>query len=165
MSMLPPVVEARRPVVLRRREEPRPRRRLHVHWIFLVIPGIIILTAAAAAIAIEGTGYAYRGLPAGAQVAPLPPSSTPIEKRLTQLRGDEKKLEATLLKKIPPGTYVVIDQTHNRNQGTGNPPRYHLERDQRADRQGLIEYVLGADHDNGDRQKLSEEIGERIADQ
>jgi len=114
MSTLPPVVEARRPVVLRRREEPRPRRRVHVHWIFLVVPGIVVLAATAAAIALEGTGYAYRGFPAGAQAAPLPPSSTPLGKRLTQLRGDEKKLEATLLKKIPPGTYVVIDQTHNR---------------------------------------------------
>jgi L,D-transpeptidase YbiS len=80
----------------------------------LVILLAVLLVVGAALGAIAGTGYAYRSFPATLTPAALPPSATPAEKRLAQLRSEQRKLQTALAKKIPTGTYVVIDQTHNR---------------------------------------------------
>jgi L,D-transpeptidase YbiS len=95
-----------------RREEPRPRRRLP--WLLIAIPSVLVLAVGLAAVAVAGTGYAYKGLAGTMPPAPLAPSSATPEKQMTQLRSQQKKLQTALTKMIPPGTYVVIDQTHNR---------------------------------------------------
>lgn len=119
-SPLPPLPPATTPTlparpvrrIPLRRAEARPRRR--VPWLLLAIPAVLLLALGVAAVALAGTGYAFGDLPATAPPAPLKPSSVTPEKQMTQLRGEQKKLQTALGKKIPPGTYVVIDQTHNR---------------------------------------------------
>ena len=91
---------------------PPPRRR--VRWMLIGILAIVVFALVIALVAVSGTGYVYKSFAATMGPAPLPASSTPVEKRLTQLRGEQKKLQTTLARKIPNGTYIVIDQTHNR---------------------------------------------------
>ena len=119
-SSLPPLPPVTMPVppsrprrrIPLRREEPRPRRRLP--WLLISIPSVLVLAVGLAAVAVAGTGYAYKGLAGTMPPAPLAPSSATPEKQMTQLRSQQKKLQTALTKMIPPGTYVVIDQTHNR---------------------------------------------------
>ena len=100
----------------RPRPEPRPiaRPRRRLPRALFVVLGLLLLALGAAALALSGTGYAYRDFAPTVSPAPLPPSSGTPEKRMTKLRNEQRKLQTTLQKKIPPGTYVVIDQTHNR---------------------------------------------------
>jgi L,D-transpeptidase YbiS len=95
-----------------RREEPRPRRR--VPRVLLAIPAVLIFALGIFAVAVAGTGYAFKDLAGTQPPAPVAPSPGTPEKQMTQLRNEQKKLQTALTKKIPPGTYVVIDQTHNR---------------------------------------------------
>lgn len=62
-------------------------------------------------VAFLGTGWDYRHVPA----APPPASASPRAAREAQkLRAEQDRLSAGLRRKVPRGTWIVIDQTHNR---------------------------------------------------
>jgi len=59
---------------------------------------------------LAGTGYDYRRVALGST-----PGVAPRESRdSARLRADRQRLEAALRQKVPRGTWIVIDQTHNR---------------------------------------------------
>jgi L,D-transpeptidase YbiS len=81
----------------------------------LPLAGVLV---AASLVLLAGTGYRYRPLE-GALAAALavPPgaeggATTPAH--LRQLQAEHKKLRASLARKAPRGTYIVIDQANNR---------------------------------------------------
>ncbi len=83
--------------------------------VLIILAAVIVLAAAAAALALWGTGYGYAPLSGTAELKPLAPSgSTSMEREVAKLRSELKRNGTTLQRKIPRGTYIVIDQTNNR---------------------------------------------------
>jgi L,D-transpeptidase YbiS len=76
------------------------------------------LPAVVLAIALGGTGFSYGPAPAAWETPPVPSatSAAALKKEVAKLRGERRGLEAALEKKKPKGTYLIIDQTHNRLQ-------------------------------------------------
>lgn len=98
-------------------EAPRRRRvaavvRLPVVPLWVWILSLVLLGASV--LAIHGTGFRYR--PLGAVLAALPAPAPPpaVRGRAADLAADNKRLRAALTKRVPRGTYLVIDQASNR---------------------------------------------------
>ena len=69
--------------------------------------GVVLLS-------LMGTGYSHtRILPRAAGAARGGPA-VPVSREVAQLRAQRTRLRATLRQKTPRGTWIVIDQTHNR---------------------------------------------------
>jgi L,D-transpeptidase YbiS len=63
-------------------------------------------------LAFSGTGWDFRGVPA---VAPAQPAQArPASRATVRLVLERRRLEQALHQKVPRGTWIVIDQTHNR---------------------------------------------------
>jgi L,D-transpeptidase YbiS len=62
-------------------------------------------------VAFLGTGWDYRELPAAPPPVPAPPRAA---REAQPLRAEQDRLRAALRRKVPRGTWIVIDQTHNR---------------------------------------------------
>jgi L,D-transpeptidase YbiS len=78
-------------------------------------------TAAAAAILLalvfwSGTGYVYQPLAPAALETPVAAETDPatVKRQIQRLQTRRRQLQAKLARLAPRGTYVVIDQTHNR---------------------------------------------------
>jgi L,D-transpeptidase YbiS len=66
-------------------------------------------------VALAGTGWDYREVPAVLPAAPPPVPAPPRAAREAQpLRAEQDRLRAALRRKVPRGVWIVIDQTHNR---------------------------------------------------
>jgi len=63
-------------------------------------------------LALAGTGWDFQAVPAAA-AAPVD-GARPASRDAARLVAEKLKLEATLARKVPRGTWIVIDQTHNR---------------------------------------------------
>jgi len=67
-------------------------------------------------LAFAGTGWDYRLVPAGgdafAEGAAKAPA--PRDREIARLLAEQSRLETALQRKVPRGTWIVIDQTHNR---------------------------------------------------
>jgi L,D-transpeptidase YbiS len=65
-------------------------------------------------LALAGTGWDFQAVPpASADVAVSPPAK-PASREAARLLAERQRLEAALRRKVPRGTWIVIDQTHNR---------------------------------------------------
>jgi lipoprotein-anchoring transpeptidase ErfK/SrfK len=63
-------------------------------------------------LAFAGTGWDFRVVPT---VSPVPPAQArPASRATVRLVLERQRLERALLGKVPRGTWIVIDQTHNR---------------------------------------------------
>ena len=82
-----------------------------LRWVALFAAAILI----SASVCAYGTGFTYRPA-SGLALAPppTPPSGAALERELTKLRTQHRSLESQLDKTAPRGTYIIIDQTHNR---------------------------------------------------
>ena len=63
-------------------------------------------------LALAGTGWDFRAVAAVDAAAPAAPR--PASREASRLLGEQERLEALLARKAPRGTWIVIDQTHNR---------------------------------------------------
>lgn len=107
MSTLPGAAPARVPA----RAETSGPSRLRRWWAWAL--GGLAAAVGLAAVALAGTGWDYRIVPPtnAATGFDPPPASTPERK---QLVAEGKRLAASLKRRVPRGTWIVIDQTHNR---------------------------------------------------
>ena len=65
-------------------------------------------------LALAGTGWDFRTLPPpGADVSVSPPAK-PASREAARLLAERQRLETALRRKVPRGSWIVIDQTHNR---------------------------------------------------
>lgn len=65
-------------------------------------------------VALAGTGWDFRALtPPGEDVSVSPPAR-PATREAARLLAERQRLETALRRKVPRGTWIVIDQTHNR---------------------------------------------------
>jgi len=65
-------------------------------------------------LALAGTGWDFRAVaPPAADVSVSPPAK-PASREAARLLAERQRLEAALRRKVPRGTWIVIDQTHNR---------------------------------------------------
>jgi L,D-transpeptidase YbiS len=64
-------------------------------------------------VALEGTGWDFRALPVS-QATPAAIAARPASRELLRLRAEQERLVAALQHRVPHGTWIVIDQTHNR---------------------------------------------------
>ena len=65
-------------------------------------------------LALAGTGWDFRTVPPpGADVSVAPPAK-PASREAARLLAERQRLETTLRRKVPRGSWIVIDQTHNR---------------------------------------------------
>jgi L,D-transpeptidase YbiS len=62
-------------------------------------------------LALAGTGWDFREVPAGVGV---PKAPKPASREAARLIGERQRLVATLRRRVPRGSWIVIDQTHNR---------------------------------------------------
>ncbi len=74
-----------------------------------VAAGILLLVL----LALEGTGWDYRAVPAG-DAGSTALAGRPASHELARLRAEQERLATALRHKVPHGTWIVIDQTHNR---------------------------------------------------
>jgi L,D-transpeptidase YbiS len=65
-------------------------------------------------LAFGGTGWSFRRVPPPAADVSVAPEPRPASREARQLLAERQRLEATLLRKVPRGPWIVIDQTHNR---------------------------------------------------
>jgi len=65
-------------------------------------------------LALAGTGWDFRAVPAPAADLTVSPEAKPKTKEGARLLAEERRLEAALKRKVPRGPWIVIDQTHNR---------------------------------------------------
>ena len=100
----------------------RARRGPSLRRPLIVVSGIVVFLGLLVAAWMATTGFAYHPFPesvAGSLAdalgkPPQTPSGSTPRGSSAQLTADRKKSAAVLAKFIPKGTYVVIDQTHNR---------------------------------------------------
>jgi L,D-transpeptidase YbiS len=103
--------------------ERRPRKRHRALWGWLIgVLVVILLAAGLGAGWYATTGFAYVSFPTA--IAPeleqkleAPPAvlkGATRERQLSQLGAERKRFEAALTKNIPRGSYIIIDQAHNR---------------------------------------------------
>jgi lipoprotein-anchoring transpeptidase ErfK/SrfK len=69
-----------------------------------------LVVAALVLLAFAGTGWDFRDVSA----APAAGEGKPAGRDAARLLAEEGRLEALLARKVPRGTWIVIDQTHNR---------------------------------------------------
>jgi hypothetical protein len=65
-------------------------------------------------LALAGTGWDFRGVPAGVGAEPAAKAPVPRDRDSARLVAEQERLETVLQRKVPRGTWIVIDQTHNR---------------------------------------------------
>lgn len=66
-----------------------------------------------ALLALAGTGWDFRAVPpAGGEV--VVPVEKPSSREAARLLAERQRLDTALRRKVPRGTWIVIDQTHNR---------------------------------------------------
>jgi L,D-transpeptidase YbiS len=70
--------------------------------------------AAAVALALAGTGWDFRAVPPPPAELTVTPPAKPASREAARLLAERQRLEAALRRKVPRGTWIVIDQTHNR---------------------------------------------------
>jgi L,D-transpeptidase YbiS len=63
---------------------------------------------------LSGTGYDYRVVGRPASAAKTASRAGSPSRETARLRSERRRLEARLRSKVPRGTWIVIDQTHNR---------------------------------------------------
>jgi hypothetical protein len=61
-----------------------------------------------------GTGWDFRGVPAAAADVRVSPDAKPASREAARLAAERQRLATVLRRSVPRGTYIVIDQTHNR---------------------------------------------------
>jgi L,D-transpeptidase YbiS len=71
--------------------------------------GVVALALAGAALG--GTGWEFEPVPAR---EPGPAGARPKAREAVRLAGERERLQAALRRRVPRGTWIVIDQTHNR---------------------------------------------------
>jgi L,D-transpeptidase catalytic domain len=64
-----------------------------------------------AGVALAGTGWDFEPVPAR---EPAPAGARPTSREAVRLAGERERLQAALRRRVPRGTWIVIDQTHNR---------------------------------------------------
>jgi len=80
----------------------------------IVVRGALAATGGLA-LFLAGTGYRYQEIPLRQQQEDASPASTrPASREADRLRTQRAQLRAALRQKTPRGTWIVIDQTHNR---------------------------------------------------
>jgi lipoprotein-anchoring transpeptidase ErfK/SrfK len=62
-------------------------------------------------LALAGTGWDFREVPADVGVSK---AAKPASREAARLIGERQRLVATLRRRVPRGSWIVIDQTHNR---------------------------------------------------
>ncbi|HYN05091.1 MAG TPA: L,D-transpeptidase [Vicinamibacteria bacterium] len=65
-------------------------------------------------LALAGTGWDFRTVPAGGAEVSVSPPSRPASREATRLVAERERLATALRRKVPRGSWIVIDQTHNR---------------------------------------------------
>jgi L,D-transpeptidase ErfK/SrfK len=61
-----------------------------------------------------GTGWDFRGVPVAAAAVSVSPAQKPASREAARLLAERQRLTTALHRNVPRGTYIVIDQTHNR---------------------------------------------------
>ena len=75
---------------------------------------IVAATLFLLGLALAGTGWDFRSVPAPAADITVSPAPKPATKEAARLLAEERRLEAALKRRVPRGPWIVIDQTHNR---------------------------------------------------
>ena len=70
--------------------------------------------AAIAALALAGTGWDFRAVPPPSADVSVSPPAKPASREGARLLAERQRLEVALRRKVPRGSWIVIDQTHNR---------------------------------------------------
>ncbi len=65
-------------------------------------------------VALAGTGWDFRAVPPPDADLSVSPEPRPASREAARLLGERQRLEAALSRKVPRGSWLVIDQTHNR---------------------------------------------------
>lgn len=95
---------------------PIPRRtaivlRRHLPWRKLAIAAAVVVALALLAV---GTGYRYTDVNPDALAISVPPVDPGDKKAVRKLNSTNRQLEGKVAAARPRGTYIVVDQTHNR---------------------------------------------------
>ncbi len=72
--------------------------------------GVLLLVL----LALQGTGWDFRTLPPGAGATAATIDARFVSHELLRLRAEQDRLATALQRKVPRGTWIIIDQTHNR---------------------------------------------------
>lgn len=67
--------------------------------------------AVLAALSLAGTGWDFEPV---APAAAAPPAAKPASRDAARLAAERERLQAALRRRVPRGSWIVIDQTHNR---------------------------------------------------
>jgi L,D-transpeptidase YbiS len=86
-----------------------PRALLRKRWIQVPATLAVLLL-----LGLAGTGWDYRAVPPAAADLTVSPEAKPASREAARLLGERQRLVAALRRRIPRGTWIVIDQTHNR---------------------------------------------------
>jgi L,D-transpeptidase YbiS len=65
-------------------------------------------------VALAGTGWDFRALPPPGEDVSVSPPARPASREAARLLAERQRLETALRRRVPRGTWIVIDQTHNR---------------------------------------------------
>jgi L,D-transpeptidase YbiS len=82
---------------------------LRTRWV--LIPAALV---AVLLLALAGTGWDFRAVPAPAADVIVSPPAKPASREGARLLAERQRLEVALRRKVPRGSWIVIDQTHNR---------------------------------------------------
>ena len=63
---------------------------------------------------LAGTGWDFRNVPRAAEDVSVSPEPKPASREAARLVAERQRLSTALRRSLPRGTYIVIDQTHNR---------------------------------------------------
>jgi hypothetical protein len=63
---------------------------------------------------LAGTGWDFRSVPAAGADVSVSPAPKPASREAARLLAERQRLAAALRHNVPRGSYIVIDQTHNR---------------------------------------------------
>jgi L,D-transpeptidase ErfK/SrfK len=63
---------------------------------------------------LAGTGWDFRSVPVAAADVVVSPDPKPASREAARLLAERQRLATALRRNVPHGTYIVIDQTHNR---------------------------------------------------
>ncbi len=65
-------------------------------------------------LALAGTGWDFQAVPPASADVSVSPPAKPASRETARLLAERQRLETALRRKVPRGTWIVIDQTHNR---------------------------------------------------
>jgi L,D-transpeptidase ErfK/SrfK len=102
VGSVPAARPARRPALVLRGRFP---------WRRLVLPLVVLAVVAGLA---SGTGYRYTEVKPGTLALTISPPDAGDKKAVRKLQSTNKQLTGKLGQARPRGTYLVVDQTHNR---------------------------------------------------